>query len=179
MTPQTKLYGLMAEFESPDHLLEAAEKTRDAGYKKIDAYAPYPIHGLSEALGLAETKVPLIVLCGGICGVLGGFFMMYYSAVITYPINIGGRPYNSWPAFIPITFECMILLSAFAAVLGMLGLNGLPAPYHPVFNVESFARASQDKYFLVIESRDPHFDVDKTREFLKSLGPEEIAEVAP
>src|SRR5665213_2913633 len=141
MIMDTTLYGLTAQFGNADALLDATTKTHEAGYRKIDASSPSPIHGLSEACGFRPTMMPWIILCGGIIGAIGGFFMQWYSAKITYAINVGGKPYNSWPAFIPITFECAILLAAFSAVFGMLALNGLPKPYHPLFNVESFAHA--------------------------------------
>ncbi|HLL91204.1 MAG TPA: DUF3341 domain-containing protein [Tepidisphaeraceae bacterium] len=166
-----KIYGLLAEFPGPDELIAAAQRATDAGYRRKDAYTPFPVHGLSEALGLPATRVPLLVLLGGIMGATGGYAMMYYASVISYPLNIGGRALNSWPLFVPITFECMVLCAAGAAVLGMLALNGLPQPYHPLFNVPDFAlHASRDKFFLCIESTDPQYDPAQTRSFLEGLG---------
>src|SRR5574341_417166 len=167
----------MAEFDNPNDLVAAAKKAYEAGYRRMDAYTPMPVHGLAEALGSHSTKVPLIVLLGGRLGCGAGFGMLYVIETIVYPMNVGGRPYNSWPAFIPITFETTVLFAALAAVLGMLALNGLPQPYHPVFNVKSFALASKDKFFLCIEAEDPKFDRAATEHFLKTLKPREIAEV--
>jgi hypothetical protein len=171
------LYGVMAEFESPDELLEAARAAYRAGYTRMDAYSPYPVEGLAEAIGFRNTRIPMVVLLGAIVGAAGGFFMQWFSSVFHYPLNIGGRPLNSWPAFIPITFECAILLAAGGAVLGMLALNGLPTPYHPLFNVPAFARASRDRFFLCIETADPKFDKERVEQFLARLNPMQIAEV--
>ena len=171
------IYGVMAEFDNPEILSAAAERAHAAGYRRMDAYSPFPIEGLAEVIGFKRTQLPLIVLIGGILGGIGGFYLQYWTSVIDYPLIVGGKPYNSWPAFIPVTFETTILGAALAAVLGMLGLNGLPMPYHPVFNVERFALASRDRFFLCIEAADPQFDVDKTVEFLRSLNPTSIHEV--
>jgi hypothetical protein len=170
-------YGVIAEFTDPQELLDAANAAREAGYTELDAYSPFPIHGLSDAIGFHHSRLSAVVLAGGIVGGLAGFFMCWYANVIWYPLNIGGKPYNSWPAWIPITFECAILFAAFAAVLGMLALNGLPMPYHPVFNVPRFDQASRDKFFLVIQARDPKFDIDAVWKFLESLGPREVTDV--
>ncbi|HYK88455.1 MAG TPA: DUF3341 domain-containing protein, partial [Acidobacteriota bacterium] len=152
------IYGLMADFAEPDQLLAAVHRAYEEGYRKMDAYSPFPIEGLAEALGFRRNMVPLIVLIGGITGCLSGFFLQYYVAVMNYPLNIGGRPLNSWPAFIPITFEMTVLFAALFAVFGMLALNRLPMPYHPVFNVPEFELATRNRLFLCIESEDPKFD---------------------
>ncbi|MDQ3134203.1 MAG: DUF3341 domain-containing protein [Acidobacteriota bacterium] len=170
-------YGLMAEFDNPTDAVAAAERVYEAGYRRIDAFSPYPVEALSEAIGVHSTKMPLIVLIGGVLGGLGGYFMQYYVHVINYPLNVGGKPLHSWPAFIPVTFELTILGAALAAVFGMLALNGLPEPYHPVFNTPNFALASRDRFFVLVESLDPKFDRDATRAFLNSLGPREVTDV--
>ena len=164
------LYGIMAEFDNPSDLVSAARRTFAAGYRRINGYSPYPIEELSEAIGFTKTSLPLIVFIGGLIGGLGGFFMQYWMEVIDYPLNVGGKPFNSWPAFIPITFECTVLVAAFSAVLGMLILNKLPQPYHPVFNAPNFALATRDKFFLVIEANDPKFKHGEATEFMKTLG---------
>ena len=179
MTEKQALYGLMAEFASARELLEAAQKTRAAGYRKTDAFSPFPIQGLDEELGAERTILPLLVLLGGLGGGTAGFFMQWFANVIHYPLIIGARPYNSWPAFIPITFELTILSAAAVAVVGMIFLNGLPMPYHPVFNVERFQAASRDGFFLCIESRDARFQREETRAFLGSLGARAVHEVQP
>jgi Protein of unknown function (DUF3341) len=171
------LYGVMAEFDNPTDLVSAAHRTYQAGYRRINGYSPYPIEELSEAIGFTRTSLPLIVLIGGILGALGGFFMQYWMEVINYPLNVGGKPYNSWPAFIPITFECTVLCAAFAAVLGMLALNKLPQPYHPVFNAPNFALATRDRFFLVIEASDRKFEHDQVVSFMKSLEPKDLIDV--
>jgi hypothetical protein len=164
------LYGIMAEFDNPSDLVAAARRTHEAGYRRVNGYSPYPIEELTEAIGFTRTTLPLIVLVGGILGGLGGFFMQYWMEVVDYPLNVGGKPFNSWPAFIPITFESTVLVAAFAAVLGMLVLNKLPQPYHPVFNAPNFALATRDKFFLVIEANDPKFQHDATTQFMNTLG---------
>jgi hypothetical protein len=171
-------YGVMAQFHTPEHLLAAANRAYAAGYRNMDAYSPMPIEGLAEAVGFRRNWVSTIVLCCGLCGGAGGFGLLWWISVIAYPHNIAGRPFNSWPAYIPITFECTVLLAALSAVIGMLALNKLPMPYHPVFNVESFAkRASVDRFFLCIEATDPKFEIARTKAFLEQLNPEEVAEV--
>jgi hypothetical protein len=171
------VYGLIAEFDDPSALVAATQRARHEGYRRMDAYSPFPIEELHEALGSHHTSLPLIVLIGGVVGCLGGYLLQYWTATIAYPLNIGGRPFHSWPAFIPVTFECTILVAALSAVFGMLALNGLPMPYHPVFNVPRFAFASKDRFFLIIFSSDPKYDAASTRRFLESLAPRSIAEV--
>ena len=171
------LYGVMAEFETPTALLAATRDAYAQGYRRMDAYTPFPIEELTDALGFHHTKLPLIVLIGGLVGCIGGFALQYWASTTAYPINVGGRPMNSWPMFIPVTFELTILVAALSAVLGMLALNGLPQPYHPVFNVPRFALASRNRFFLCIMSRDPRFDRDRTRHFLESTGAREVSDV--
>jgi len=170
-------HGLMAEFEQPEGVLAATKRAYDAGYRQMDAYTPFPVEGLAEALGRRGTTVPLIVLTGGILGGLGGYFMQWYATVIDYPLNVGGRPLHSWPAYIPITFELTVLCASLSALVGMLVLNRLPQPYHPVFNAPDFERASQDRFFLCIEAADPKFDMAATRLFLENLGAVKVTEV--
>jgi hypothetical protein len=174
---RSQLFGVMGEFSTPEDLLAATKKAREAGYKHVEAYTPFPVEGLSEAVGFRWTAVPLITLMGGVGGGLTGFGLQYWVAAITYPLNIGGRPFNSWPAFIPVTFELTVLGASIFAVFGMLALNKLPQPYHPVFNVARFAQASTDKFFLCIEARDPKFDLVETSKFLQSLHAQHINEV--
>ena len=172
------IHGLMAEFDDPTSLVTATERAYGAGYRCMDAYSPFPIEELHHALGAHHTRLPLVVLIGGLCGCLGGYGLQYWSSVMAYPLNIGGKPLHSWPAFIPVTFECTILVAALSAVLGMLALNGLPQPYHPVFNLPRFALASRNRFFLCIEAADPKFDLEGTRTFLTTLGPREVSTVA-
>ena len=164
------IYGLIAEFDSPEALLDAAHRVFAAGFRKIDAYSPFPVDGLAEAIGFHYTRIPLIVLIGGIIGCLGGFYLQYWVAAIDYPINIGGRPFNSWPSFIPVTFELTILIASLFAFFGVLALNRLPMPYHPVFNVERFELASRNRFFLCIEAVDSKFELERTRRFLDEIG---------
>lgn len=171
------LHGIMGEFETPDQLLAAAKKARAAGYKHIDAFTPIPIEGLAQAIGFRWTAVPLITLIGGVGGGLTGFGLQYWCSAISYPINVAGRPLNSWPAFIPVTFELTVLGASIFAVVGMLALNKLPQPYHPVFNIERFAGASTDRFFLLIEARDPQFDPAGIARFLQDLSARHVSEV--
>lgn len=170
-------YGLMAEFNEPEDLIAATRKAREQGYRWFESYSPFPVHGLSEAMGFRHTKLPIIVLVAGLLGGIGGFGLQAYLTVVEYPLNVGGRPLFSWPSFIPITFELTVLCAAFGAVLGMLGLNGLPRPHHPVFNIPEFANASRDKFFLCLQSRDEKFHLQSSRQFLESLQPTAIYEV--
>jgi ActD protein len=174
---EPQLYGVMAEFDSVQQFMHAAEQVRDAGYQHMDAYAPFPVEGLSEALGLKRNKVALTTLIGGLCGGLGGFGFEYWVNVVSYPMNIAGRPLNSWPAFIPVTFELTVLGASLAAVFGMIAMNGLPRPHHPVFNIQRFARASTDRFFICIEATDPKFKLAETARFLESLHPQHVTEV--
>ena len=173
------IYGLMAEFDAPEEVLAAAQNPSKKGYRHMDAYTPFPMEELTEALSIRRSTLSLFVLCCAIAGGTLGFAMQYYSSVIDYPLNIGGKPLNSWPQFVPVTFELTILFAALSAVLGMIILNGLPEPYHPVFNVPRFEHASRDKFFLLVESADPKFDRAKTLDFLKTLDASEINEVEP
>lgn len=178
MSAQTTTFGLMAEFPDATSLVEAARRTHAEGYRKTDAYSPFPIHELFDALDTHDNRVQRNVLLGGILGAFAGFGLCYWVSTIAYPLNIGGRPYNSWPSFIPVTFELTILVASFAAVLSWILLNGLPLPYHPVFNVPRFAEiASQHGFFLTIEATDPKFDREGTVDFLKTLGAREINEI--
>ena len=177
--PTPTLHGLMAEFETPTALVAAATKARLAGYRKMDAYSPIPIEALDEALDLKRTRLPMLVFLGGVAGCLAGFGLEYWASAIEYPMNIGGRPFNSWPQFIPVTFETTVMGAALTCFFGMWALNGLPKPYHPVFNVPAFARASTDRFFLCIEAEDPKFDREATWQFLEGLHPVGVSEVAP
>jgi hypothetical protein len=171
------IHGVIAEFEGPEQLVEAAQRAYAEGYRQMDAYTPFPVHGLADAIGHRGVRLPRYVLLGGLAGGLGGFLMQAYANVYDYPMNIGGRPYFSWPAYIPITFETTILGAVITAVFGMLLLNGLPQPYHPVFNVPNFEMASRSHFFLCIESRDPKFDVAQVTRFLEGLKPRAVSEV--
>lgn len=171
------IYGTMAEFDTPQALIDAAKRTHEAGYKKIDAYSPFPIEGLAEEIGFHFNEVPLVVLIGGIIGGLTGYVMQYWMSAVDYPLNIGGKPPHSWPAFVVITFEMTILFAGVSAVLGMLALNGLPMPYHPVFNVPRFALSTRNRFFICIEATDPLFDREHTRRFLERLIPRQVSEV--
>ena len=173
----TPIYGLLAEFDTPTELVVAARRTYEAGYRKMDAYSPFPIEELAEAIGMHSDRVPLVVLVGGILGGLGGYMMQYWIHVISYPLNVGGRPFHSWPAFIPVTFEMTILFAGLAGALGMLALNGLPMPFHPLFNSSRFAFATRDRFFLCIEAADPKFDLIGVRQFLETLNPRSVSEV--
>jgi hypothetical protein len=172
-------YGLLAEFTTPAAIVAAARAVHEAGYRRVDAYTPYPMEEVLDALHLHHTHVPKIVLGGGIAGLLFGFGLQYYTSVIAYPLNIGGRPIAAWPAWVIPSFETTVLFAAFGAVFGMLALNGFPHPYHPVFNVPSFVKASRDRFFLCVESADPRFDLARTRELLAGLGASEVSEVQP
>lgn len=177
MSDEPKVHGLMAEYVNPEAAVEAAKRAYAEGYRKMDAYSPMPVEGLAEAIGFTRNAIAPLVLGAGISGALTGFGMIYFSTVLNYPINIGGRGLNSWPAFIPIMFELTILFGAGTAVLGMILLNRLPLLYHPVFNVPEFAAASTDRFFLCIEATDPKFDAGATRQFLEGLGAASVSEV--
>jgi hypothetical protein len=176
-SPRFPIYGYLAEFHSGEDLLRAARATKAAGYEVVEAYTPVPMEEVAHALGHKNWRLPYIVLIGGVLGACVGFGMQYWMSAVDYPLNIGGRPYNSWPAFIVITFEMTILFAAISAVLGMLALNGLPRPYHPVFNVPMFETASRDRFFLMILSRDERFELGGTRTFMESLQPLQVEEV--
>jgi len=171
------LYGMIAEFNEEEELLHAAEKAYKAGYRSMDAYSPYPIHGLAEAIGMKKTYVSTITLIGGLVGTMTAFLLQYIGTVVHYPFDIGGKPFFSWPAYFPILFELTILFGAFSALGSMLLLNGLPRPHHPIFNAKNFHRASSDGFFLCIESEDAQYDADKTKSFLEGLHPVAVSEV--
>jgi len=173
-----KTYGVVAEFADTDALIAAARTLTERGYRKVEAYSGFPIAGLSEALNFHRSGLPALVFLGGLLGAVGGYGMQYWIAAVAYPVNIGGRPYNSWPAFIPVTFECMILIASLTAVFGMLALNGLPRPHHPLFAVPQFARASTDGYFIGIQSIDPLFDLETTTLLLQELHAKEVIPVS-
>jgi len=175
---QPTTYGLLAEFDNANVLVAGTRRAYEEGYRHMDAYSPFPIEEVADALGCRKTRLPLIVLIGGMLGGAVGYLMQYYSAVISYPLNVGGRPFHSWAAFVPVTFELTVLVAAIFAVLGMLALNGLPMPYHPVFNAPRFALATRDRFFLCIEATDPIFDSEKTAAFLRDLSPRDVTEVA-
>ena len=177
--PSPTLYGLMAEFATPTALVHAAEQARLEGYRQMDAYSPIPIEELNEALGVRRTRLPILVFLGGLLGGIAGYSLEYWTQAIAYPLNVGGRPFNSWPQYIPVTFETTVLGAALSAFVGMWALNKLPMPYHPVFNVPAFARASRDRFFLCIETTDPRFDRFQTAKFLETLHPMGVFEVAP
>lgn len=177
MSESRELYGIMAEFDGPNELVHAAEAAYRAGYRKMDGYTPYPIEELAEALGIHHTILPALVLLAGVAGLVGGFGLASWTSAVAYPINVGGRPLVSVPAFIPVTFETTVLAAALMAVFGMIALNGLPQPYHPVFNVPRFEHASRDGFFLCIEAADPLFDRQETRKFLEGLHPRSVADV--
>lgn len=174
---RSHIYGVIGEFETPQQIISAAEKAHQAGYRDVDAYTPFPIEGLAEALGSKSTLVPLICLTGALCGGLGGFFFQYWVNVSSYQQNIGGRPFNSWPAFIPVTFEMTILFASLFAVFGMLALNRLPQPHHPLFNAKRFSHASNDRFFLCIEAKDPKFSVSDATRFLQEISAQNVTEV--
>jgi hypothetical protein len=171
------LYGILAEFDTPTEMVDAARAIRDAGYTKTDAFSPFPLHEIDEALGIKRSILPYIVFGGGLMGLLTGLGLQIFVHAIDYPLNVGGRPYISLPSFVPPMYELTILFAGFAAVFGMLFLNGLPQPYHPLFNVPRFALATREKFFLVIEARDPKFDYEETRTFMQSLNPQEVFDV--
>jgi hypothetical protein len=168
---------MMAEFASAEELLAATNRTREAGYRNMDAYSPFPIHGMDEALALPKTRIPLLVLLGGLTGLALGLGLQYWVSAIDYPVMVGGKPFASWPAFVPVAFELTILLAGLTGGIGMLALNGLPMPYHPVFNVERFALAANDRFFLCIEATDKKFDRAETKKFLEGLQPYQVSEV--
>ncbi len=177
MSAATELYGLLAEFGDPASLAAAARAAREAGYTRIDAYSPIPIEDLAADLGRQPTRLPILTFVGGLLGGIAGYALQYYVSVVAYPLNVGGRPLHSWPAFVPVVFEMTILGAALTTVLGMLALNGLPRPHHPLFNVPEFKLASRDRFFLCVEARDPQFDLPRVRQFLESLAPRGLWEV--
>jgi hypothetical protein len=172
---ESPVYGLVAEFSDTETIITAANNAREAGYTKMDAYSPFPVHGLAEAIGFNDIAVPWIIFIAGVLGAIGGFALEIYCLAIDYPMNVGGRPLVSWPSFIPVAYETTILCASFGAFLGMLGMNGLPRPHHSIFNAPRFELATQDKFFLCIEANDPMFDIERTEQFLESLGPDAVS----
>jgi hypothetical protein len=173
--PALAPYGVIAMFLQPELVVAAAKAAYARGYRRVEAYSPMPVDGLSEALGFRRNALPLVVFIAGLCGGVGGLFLQWFASAVHYPIIVAGRPFASWPAFIPITFELTILVAAFGAVFGMLALNGLPRPHHPIFNAPNFALASRSRFFLCIQAVDPLFDLEQTREFLSGLGAKEVS----
>ncbi|HLW64182.1 MAG TPA: DUF3341 domain-containing protein [Gemmataceae bacterium] len=171
------IYGLLAEFTTAEEILRAARSVRLQGYRSVEAYTPYAVDGLAEELGMKHSQVQFVVLVAGLIGAGVGFFMMYWTMAVDYPFDVGGRPLNSWPVFLPIAFEVMVLVASFAALLSMLYLNGLPRFHRPIFYVPQFARATQDRFFLCIEATDPRFEREATGQFLAGLRPVEVVEV--
>jgi hypothetical protein len=171
------MFGILAEFTEAEELVGAAQRVYDSGYRRFEAYSPMPVEGLADAIGFRRTRMPLVVLIGGIIGALSGYGLQYWVSAIAYPLNIGGRPLHSWPAFIPVTFEMTVLIAALFAVLGMLAMNGLPRPHHPLFAIREFDRATRDRFFLCILQSDPLFHHRSTREFMESLGATEVIDV--
>ena len=171
------VYGMTAEFDTPERLMDAAEAARLEGYKVMDAYSPFPIHGLSDAIGFKSVAVPYLVFFGGFTGIMFGFTLQWWTSTIDYPLNVGGKPFDSLPAFIPVMYESTILFAALSAFFGMWALNGLPKPYHSIFNTPGFERASQDRFFLAIEAKDRHYDPERTRDFLMQQNALNVAEV--
>jgi hypothetical protein len=171
------MFGILAEFTDAEELVAAAQRVYDSGYRRFEAYSPMPVEGLADAIGFRRTRMPLVVLIGGIIGALSGYGLQYWVSAIAYPLNIGGRPLHSWPAFIPVTFEMTVLIAALFAVLGMLAMNGLPRPHHPLFAIREFDRATRDRFFLCILQSDPMFHQRSTRGFMESLGAAEVIDV--
>jgi hypothetical protein len=171
------IYGVLAEFRDPTELVHAVRATRTHGFRHIDAYTPFPVEEVWEALGVHSNRLPMLVLVGGVLGGLAGYLLQYWTSVVDYPLNVGGRPLHSWPAFVPVTFEMIVLGAALSCVLGLLAICGLPMPYHPLFNVERFALSTRDRFFLCIQADDPLFDRAETRRFLEGLRPRSVAEV--
>lgn len=172
-----QVYGVVAEFDDPDAILSAAKRTREEGYEKFEAYTPFPVHGLADAVDKEDHRLKWMIFFGGLAGACTGFGFQTWVSMVAYPHNVGGKPLFSWPAFIPVTFECMVLFAAGTAVFGMLGLNGLPRPHHPIFEAKNFKRCSQDRFFLCVEAEDPKFNAAEVSKFLKGLGALEVSEV--
>jgi hypothetical protein len=177
MKPRTPIFGLLAEFEKPEQVLEATRQARREGYHEMDAFTPYPVEGLATELGMRRTRMPFLVLLTAVVGTAVGYSMQYWTMKVDYPFDVGGRPENSWPAFLPIVFEVMVLVASISALLGMLFLNGLPQPYHPLFRVERFVEANSFRFFLCIEAADPRFDREATARFLAGLAAARVIEV--